>query len=123
MTTITEEQPPPSIWTAAQQRCWSHVETATQMMKTLEALQGLHVTSVIPILSDTQPTLMVTPEGADDLISVKAVCRYIKSALLTSEEWLKLPINECWVLRLKASNVTVDLMTRLPCVVETKIDV
>lgn len=117
-------------WSAAQQKCWTHVETSTQMMKTLDALKGLHVTSVIPILSDTTPTILLTPDNADDLVAVKATCRFITAALghtdIKFEDgvWERLPINDEWVLRLRLFNrVLIDVMTRLPATKESPIEV
>jgi hypothetical protein len=124
---MNHHSPPPlpdeeSIWGQAQRRCWSHVEVATQMMRTLESLKGCNALSVIPILSDVQPSIMITPDRADDLLAIKATCRYIKECLLTSAEWSKLSINDTWLLRLKHSNVTIDLMTRLPATKESPIE-
>ena len=111
-----------TIWKTAQQKCWTHVEVATQMMRTLEALDGLHATSVIPILSDTQPCLLITPDGADDIVSIKAVCRWIKAALQSDADWNKLAINDEWLLRLKTGQVTIDILTRLPATQTKPID-
>lgn len=115
---------PPTIWELAQKKCWAHIETATAMMKVLDVLKELNVLQVIPILSDTSPTLMITPDGADDITSVKAITRYIKIALQADGPWLHLPINDEWVFRIKGpTGIVIDLLTRLPATVERPVEV
>lgn len=119
-----------SPWTTAQQKCWSHVEVATNMTKLLDALKAMSVASVIPILSDNRPTLMLTPEDAGDIVNVKATIRLISKLLHEAgmvEEpvaWDKLPIGDEWMLRLTVgSGIIVDVMTRLPAIKESPIEV
>lgn len=92
-------------------------------MRTLSSLEGLHVNSVIPIMSDTTPTLMIVPELADDLVAVRATCRFISTALQTDAEWKRLAINDEWVLRLQSGHLFVDVLTRLPATKESPIEV
>ena len=113
----------PSIWKTAEQKCWRHVETATGMMRLMTALGELPVTSVIPILSDINPTLMITPERCDDLAAVRAVCRLITVSLSVPNDWQRIPLNDEWMLRLNVeNNCNIDVMTRLPATKETPIE-
>jgi len=112
------------VWTTAQQRCWTHVEIATKMTRMLEALKGLHATAVIPILSDNRPTLMITPNDAEDIVSIKATVRYISTALENVGPWQKLAIGGEWLVRLTTDGgIIVDVMTRLPATKESPIEV
>lgn len=127
--TMTETIQAPDLITSAQQKCWEHVEVATTMTRTLEALRGLEATSLIPILSDNMPTLMITPDRANELIAVKAVIRWITNALEQSMirhsgEWERIPVNDEWTLRLRCDNrIIIDIMTRLPATKEATIEV
>lgn len=106
---------PPTIWETAQKKCWVHIEVATSMMKLLDVLKDLQVLSVIPVLSDTAPTLMITPDNPDDLISIRALTRCIKSAAQVDSNWVHTTCNNEWMFRLFAhNNITIDVMTRLP---------
>ena len=117
---MSEQEEIESPWNVAQKRCWSHIETATQIMRVLETLKPIGVASVIPILADNCPTIMITPIDSGDLVHVRAVCRLIKDAL-HGENWEHMSINDEWVFRLKFSNITIDVMTRLTSVQQTTI--
>jgi hypothetical protein len=117
-------------WTVAQQRCWSHVEVATNMTKTLDALRTLSVTAVIPIISDSRPTLMITPESADEVNNVRATMRVVSKNLQETglignvAKWEKHSIGDTWVLRLTTeAGIIIDLMTRISAVKEAPIEV
>lgn len=119
-----------SPWLTAQQKCWSHVETATNMTKLLDALKAIDIAAVITILSDSRPTLMLTPTKPADLMCIKATVRLITEnltevALVNSlVEWQKIPIGGEWLLRCNTlSGITVDVMTRLPATKESPIEV
>lgn len=113
-----------NIWETAQRTCWTHVEVATNVTKLLDLLKTIKVASVIPVISTQTPTIMLTPDRADDLNAVKAVCRLIKHAVQADTEWLKRPLNDEWLLTLKApQGITIDLFTRLPASKETPIEV
>lgn len=117
------EQVPASLWKTAEQKCWRHVEIATAMMRLMTQLGELQVISVIPILSDTSPTLMITPECAGDLLSVKAICRLIAANLGVPNDWKQVAINDEWMLRLDIEGgVQVNVMTRLPATKESPIE-
>ena len=107
---------------AAQQKCWAHIEVATKMVESLDALKGIKVANAIPILSDTAPSLMITPQYPDDIVSIRVLCRDIQSAMKAEAQWQHIPINDEWLLRLKIpSRIAIDVMTRLPAVKETPI--
>lgn len=107
---------------AAQQKCWDHIETSTKMVECLEALKALRVASAIPILSDTSPSLMITPEHPDDIDMIRALCRAIQAAMKAEAEWQHLAISDQWLLRLKTpTGINIDVITHLPTVKETPI--
>jgi len=107
---------------AAQQKCWDHIEVATKMVENLEVLKALRVSSAIPILSNTAPALMITPERPDDIVMIRALCRAIRTAMKAETDWQHLSINEEWLLRLKTpSRITIDVVTRLPSIKESPI--
>ena len=109
-------------FTEARQRCWTHIETATKMIECLDLLKGIKVASAVPIISDVQPSLMITPEQPDNLLMIKILCRKIQDAMKVETEWQHLSINDAWLLRLKLpSRLTIDLMTRLTSVKESPI--
>lgn len=119
-----------SPWLTAQQKCWDHVETATNMTKLLDALKSIEVTSVITILADSRPTLMLTPAEPADLTCIKATVRLISKNLAEVEmvdepvEWQKIPIGDEWLLRCTTlSGISIDVMTRLPATKESPIEV
>lgn len=111
-----------STVSAAQQKCWDHIEVATKMVENLEALKALRVASAIPILSATAPSLMITPEQPDDIVMIRALCRAIQTAMKTESDWEHIPMNNEWTLRLRMpSRITIDVMTHLPSVKEAPI--
>ena len=114
---------PPSVWKTAEQKCWRHVEVSTKMMRLMTALGELPVASVIPILSDHAPSLMITPDDASDLARIKAVCRVITASLGVAHEWQHITINDEWLLRLVIEGINIDIMTRLPATKESPIEV
>lgn len=126
---MTETLSAPDLITSAQHKCWEHVEVATTMTRTLEALRGLDATSLIPILSDSMPTLMITPDRANELLAVRAIARWIIQALNNAvishdSEWDRIPVNDEWTLRLRCDNrIIIDIMTRLPATKEATIEV
>lgn len=111
-------------WRGAQQSCWRHIAVATEMNTILEALHGLPVNSVIPLVSDTTPTLLIVPEANDDLLKVRALLRQIEHLLETSgiefsASWSQIALNDEWLLRLQTKSIVIDIMTRLPATQET----
>ena len=118
------------LWTTAQQKCWSHVEVATTMTKILDVLKPVRVASVIPILSDSRPTLMLTPDNPGDIVAVKATVRLISKLLQDSDllpplaEWQKMPLGDEWMLRCATpTGINIDVMTRLAATKESPIEV
>jgi len=107
---------------AAQQKCWDHIETSTKMVECLEALKAMRITSAIPILSDAFPTLMITPEHPDDIDMIRALCRVIQTAMKVEAEWQHLSMGDQWHLRLKTpTGINIDVITHLPTAKETPI--
>lgn len=110
------------VWETASKKCWAHVETSTLVMRHIDLLKDVDVASVIPILSDTGPTLMVTPLEPDNLDAVRRLARLIKDKLAVEVEWTMHPVNNDWLLRLKCdTGVIIDVMTRVQAVKETPI--
>lgn len=103
--------------------------TATTMTKVLESLKGVRVISALPIISESRPTLMITPEHGNDITAIKALMRLIAKCLFQSNlapcpvAWQKLTIGDEWMLRTVVENISIDLMTRLPATKEATIDV
>lgn len=116
---INEE---PTVWETAQRKCWTHVEVATNVTRLLDALKHIEVLSVIPILSDMNPTILITPDKSDSLEEMRRVIKSIADAVQTTSRWLTIPINDEWVFRLVTpSNITIDVMTQLPAKVANTI--
>lgn len=108
-----------NTFAAAQKKCWEHIEVATQMVGQLDALKEIRVKSVIPIISDNMPMLMITPECPDDIVKIKILCHCIRNALKVETEWEHIPRGDEWLLRLKIPPRTyIDVMTSLPSVIK-----
>lgn len=119
MPPITTETPPPtdisSPWTDAGRAVWDHVAVATKMMNVIEHLHSVPAASVIPIMSATAPSILVSPIVADTLEGVKlttdAILRACQQQPLAVTH---MSINDTWTFRFKlAGGMTVDVVTQL----------
>ena len=90
------------------------------MAELLHALKGISVAEIIPILSDSNPLLFITPEHPADLVKIKILCHQIRNALQVPINWENIPMNGAWTLRLRIPpRICIDVMTHLPSVQET----
>ena len=92
------------------------------MVKLLDALRGIRVATIVPLLSDIAPSVFITPEYPADLVKIKILCHEIRNALNATTDWEYISLNQEWLLRLTVpSHICVDVSTRLPSVKEAPI--
>lgn len=84
------------------------------MIELLNLLKSVRVATVVPVMSDTSPCLLVSPEHSDDVTEIRALCRLISSVLNVST-WLHLNIADQWYFRLRLDDgVYIDVVSSLP---------
>lgn len=93
------------------------------MMALVDSLKDLEVASVVPMITEVCPTLLIGPANGDNHEAVRNLCRELSKRAQQhgTAIWSKHAMNDEWLLRLHTeAGINVDILTRLPAKVEAE---
>lgn len=110
-----------SEWKHAEEHCWRHVESASELQKVVKALCVLEVEGVIPVVSTIGPSIIITPHHHGDRDALRKFTEEVFLILVEAgmvdetTAWTTHLSGDHWAVRIKTkTNIAIDIATSIP---------